>query len=145
VTEDFKELIEGMLAYNPTTRPTMADILGHRWMRGNVCTKEEFAAKCKSFMSAAVDEKKATNDKIGVDHAVDRLRRAEPQWEQIEKNLMDVPFRPDFEQTTTGRVKRFIVQGKPLEVMKLLYEACKAQAGSGTEASETKWKLSIPC
>ena len=46
-TEEFKELIESMLAYNPTTRPTMADILGNSWMRGEVCTKEEFAAKCK--------------------------------------------------------------------------------------------------
>jgi len=29
--------------------------------------------------------------------------------------------------------------------MKLLYEACKALPGGGTEASETKWKLTIPC
>ena len=142
-TEDFKDLIEGSLAYNPTTRPTMVDILGHRWMRGKVCTKEQFAAKCKPFMQAAIDEKKAANEGFGIDHAVDRVRRSDKQWEQIAKNLVDVPFRPDFARTTTGRVKRFIVQGIPLEVMKLLYEACKKHGGA--EASETKWKLTIPC
>lgn len=38
-TADFKDLMESMLAYNPTSRLTMADILGHAWMRGPVCTQ----------------------------------------------------------------------------------------------------------
>lgn len=47
MSEDFKDLIENMLAFNPTSRPTMADILGHNWMRDKVCTKDEFEVKCK--------------------------------------------------------------------------------------------------
>lgn len=72
----------------------------------------------------AIDEKKATNEQLGIDHAVERVRRSDKKWEQISKNLVNIPFRPDFEQTTTGRVKHFTVQGSPLDVMKLLYEAC---------------------
>ena len=45
LTEEFQNLIESMLALNPTTRPTMADILAHPWMKGNPETnmkKEDF-------------------------------------------------------------------------------------------------------
>ena len=49
-TEEFKNFIENMLAYQPSTRPTMADILGHPWMAGNVLTKEEFATICEGFL-----------------------------------------------------------------------------------------------
>ena len=38
LSEDFKNLIENMLAHNPSTRPTMCDILGHQWMRGDVAS-----------------------------------------------------------------------------------------------------------
>ena len=40
LNDDFKSLIEGLCAYNPTSRPTMADILGHPWMRGETLTDE---------------------------------------------------------------------------------------------------------
>ena len=38
-TEEFKSLIENMLAFNPTSRATIVDILGHEWMRGEVITQ----------------------------------------------------------------------------------------------------------
>jgi len=38
LSEDFKGFIESMLAFNPISRATMADILGHPWMRGRVLT-----------------------------------------------------------------------------------------------------------
>jgi len=37
-----KDLLEMMLAYDPTSRPTMVDILGHEWMRGETDSKEMF-------------------------------------------------------------------------------------------------------
>ena len=49
-TEEFKNFIESMLAHLPSSRPTMADILGHPWMTGPVITKEEFAAMCEGFL-----------------------------------------------------------------------------------------------
>jgi len=154
-TEDFKDLIEGMLAYNPTSRPTMADILGHRWVRGAVCTKEQFASKCKKFMDLAVAEKKAANEAFGIDHAVDKRERRAltpgADWAPIAAKLVTLPFRPDFDQTTTGRVKRFVVEGKCLDAMFVLYEACKATCaeedlckGENIEISDTKWKFSVP-
>lgn len=34
LSEDYKNLIEAILAKDPSTRPTLADLLGHKWMRG---------------------------------------------------------------------------------------------------------------
>jgi p90 ribosomal S6 kinase len=34
ISDDFKNLIESMLAFDPSSRPTMADVLGHSWLRG---------------------------------------------------------------------------------------------------------------
>ena len=46
IDDDFKDLIEGMLTFDPTSRPTIGDILGHSWMRGPTCSLEEFKASC---------------------------------------------------------------------------------------------------
>ena len=40
-----------MLKQNPIARPTIADILGHSWMRGEVPTKEEFTGYFKTLMT----------------------------------------------------------------------------------------------
>ena len=34
LSTDYKNLIEAVLAKEPSSRPTMADILGHKWMKG---------------------------------------------------------------------------------------------------------------
>ena len=43
VSEEFKQLAALLLAPEAGSRPTMADVLGHRWMRGEVATREEFS------------------------------------------------------------------------------------------------------
>ena len=40
-TDDFKDLIQRMLAYNPKERPTMVDIATHPWVKGPVLTLEQ--------------------------------------------------------------------------------------------------------
>ena len=47
LSEDFKELVALMLKHNPMARPTIADVLGHQWMRGEVPTKDEFNLRFK--------------------------------------------------------------------------------------------------
>jgi len=62
LSENFKNLIEIMLAYDPSSRMTMSDVLGHPWFRGTVDTKEQFKTKCESFFLRAVEEKNLEND-----------------------------------------------------------------------------------
>ena len=44
VSEEFKQLTSMLLQQEPAGRATMADIVAHEWMRGEVATDEEFAA-----------------------------------------------------------------------------------------------------
>ena len=54
LTDDFKELVALMCKKNPMARPTMADVLGHPWMRGSLPTKEEFKDHFKPLMTKAL-------------------------------------------------------------------------------------------
>ena len=40
-SEDFKDLINNMLQLDPKQRLSMADIIGHPWMQGEMATHEE--------------------------------------------------------------------------------------------------------
>ena len=74
IDEELKDLIESMLAYDPTSRPTLVDVLAHDWMRENTDTKEEFSRKCASYFCAAKAEQKERNEGLGIDYHVTRLR-----------------------------------------------------------------------
>jgi serine/threonine protein kinase len=39
-SEEFKSLIESMLALEPSSRASVADVLAHPWMKGEMPTKE---------------------------------------------------------------------------------------------------------
>ena len=49
-SQDFKSLIGLTTAKSPELRIPMADLLGHKWMRGEVIKKEDFAAKYNYIM-----------------------------------------------------------------------------------------------
>ena len=68
-SQEFKHLISGILAYQPSSRPTIADILGDPWMRGPVMSKEEFAKICKPIVAKAVHCQKTelVEQGIGID------------------------------------------------------------------------------
>lgn len=40
-TDDFKDLIQRMLAYDPAERPTMVEVANHPWVKGTVLTFEQ--------------------------------------------------------------------------------------------------------
>jgi len=61
-----------MLAKEPSSRPTMADILGHKWMRGEMMTQQAFEAICKKYMDAVIREKQEMNAEWGIDHAIEK-------------------------------------------------------------------------
>lgn len=55
----------------------MADILGHEWMRGEALTQQQFSAMCTDFMAEAKKDCELANEELGIDHAVQRPRRAD--------------------------------------------------------------------
>lgn len=58
VSEEFKNLVALLLAPEAGSRPTMADVLGHRWMRGEVAAPEEFVARFGSIFTEATEIRK---------------------------------------------------------------------------------------
>ena len=42
ISDDLTLLLSGMLQSEPSGRPTMADVIGSQWMRGDVATQEQF-------------------------------------------------------------------------------------------------------
>jgi serine/threonine protein kinase len=139
LSKDFKNLIELMLAYDPTSRATMVDFLGHKWMRGEVDTKEDFERNCKKYLDAAKAYKEGENEAYGIDHAVSKVRRSDKKFQEFAANIINVNFRPAY---NSGKVKYFTLNGLAIDIMEHLYNAAKA-IGGDVEVSSSKWKLSI--
>ena len=75
VTPEFKSFITTLIAFEPSSRPTMADILGDPWMRGEVLTHEQFANMCKPIFKKAVKSQQETlidSFKDHIDFQVDK-------------------------------------------------------------------------
>jgi len=53
-SEDFKNLITSMLAFDPSQRPSMADIKAHAWYKGEVVTLDDIQAEFAQ-RKAAID------------------------------------------------------------------------------------------
>jgi len=70
ISDDFIHLVTSMLQHNAASRPTMADVLGHKWMRGEVITKEQFADHCSAFMEKAKADRIAEQTATGVDYSI---------------------------------------------------------------------------
>ena len=61
ISVDFKNLIEGMVAVDPSSRPTIVDIVGHAWFRGKVDSEAQFTQKCETYFRNAQEEKRTLN------------------------------------------------------------------------------------
>jgi len=44
-SEEFKDLIQSMLQNDPQHRPSLSEVLGHAWLKGEVPTEEERVAE----------------------------------------------------------------------------------------------------
>ena len=106
LTDEFKQLVSLMLKHNPMARPTIADILGHPWMRGDVPTKEEFTDHFKLLMNnAAQEEHSQLHINLGLDFRISRERKRHRDGDKIE-NIFNydylethATFKPVFEQS----------------------------------------------
>jgi hypothetical protein len=92
-----------------------------------------------------MEEKNAANETNGVDYAVHMhvIKKSDEKFDRFVSNFCNANFRPVLERTSTGSVKRFNLDGKPLAIMGYLYVVAK-EIGQ-VDVSDTKWKMSIPC
>lgn len=70
VSEEFKSLVGLLLAPEPGARPTMADVLGHPWMRGEVASRDDFVARFKPTMDGAVGARDNSGEALDVDFQI---------------------------------------------------------------------------
>ena len=66
-SEDFKNFISLTTAPSPELRVTMADLLGHAWMRGEFTKREDFAAKYNHIMERAIRRRDTGKEALNVD------------------------------------------------------------------------------
>ena len=66
-SEEFKSFISLTTAQSPELRLTMADLLGHKWMRGEFTKKEDFAAKYNSIMERTLSKRDNGQEALNVD------------------------------------------------------------------------------
>jgi len=81
ISDDFKNLIESMLAFDPSSRPTIVDIFGHSWFRGEADSVAQFKQKCETYFKKAQEELNSTNAIQGVDYAVNPERRSDTTFD----------------------------------------------------------------
>lgn len=147
LTEEFIHLITSMLQHNPASRPTMSDVLGHPWFRGDVVSDEQFAQHCQAFMEAAKADRANEQDTTGIDYAIPAStgnRRGGPDatggYVFDADFYMDHSFKPVVQQGLANKNTQFLVNSKPLDIMTVLYDLIRKKDAK-IAVSEKSWKL----
>jgi len=120
----------------------MADILGHSWMKGPVLNKQQFDAKCREFMTAALAEKASANEEFGIDHAVEKAPTRRGVEEFKREEYVTRPFRP-YIKNSMNSTKTFTMTGKPIEIMGWLHEAHRGMNMQNVKLSKKNWKMTM--
>ena len=154
LTPEFKSFIQAMLSYQPSTRPTIADILGDPWMRGPVMTKEEFYNVCKPIVAKATkaQEKELVDNGIGIDFQVGKgkqIRRGNAVKERLDEidQLTAVNFRPQepqYEHYGRCQNKNFTLSGGPIIILSVLFCTLSQEKQTKTIISKENWKFTYP-
>ena len=66
-SDEFKGLISLLCAPDPGARATMADLLGHPWMRGECASKDEIVEGFTPFMNKAKQQRDGSGEALDVD------------------------------------------------------------------------------
>jgi len=67
-TDEFKDLITNMLQFNPNSRLSLADIVGHAWMQGSIASAKEVRAEFQQRQNTI----KTNNEAEAAEKAKDR-------------------------------------------------------------------------
>ena len=102
LTPEFRVLIQTMLAFDKTVRPTIGDVIASDYMKGPVVNKEEFKKQCEPIMKKATDAVEKETAELGTDFEV-QLRRGLEDEETLKQinAYLGLKFRA-FEQFIIG-------------------------------------------
>ena len=75
ISQEFVDLVTAMIAEQPAGRPTMAEFLGHPWMRGQTISQDEFGQHCAKFIEAANSARDAEQNSNGIDFQIPSAER----------------------------------------------------------------------
>lgn len=119
LSEDFKDLIIKMFAYEGKDRPTLADIAKHPWV-----TAECNVKKIQSSLLSELNEKRS--EATSASSAVDKTVRGEPMTELILKKQDGYKYNPKTFHDQTD----FVFEGVPGHLLESL-EAFNEEAFEG--------------
>ena len=144
--EDFINLITSMLQYNPASRPTMADVIGHKWMRGETVTEAAFAQHCAEVMEKVKADRLAEQDSARMECATPTgvaNRRGGNYYESFLFDTdfyMNHSFKPAVKQKVDVKTTQFLVNAKPLDIMPVLLDLIMEQ-DEKVVISDKSWKF----
>lgn len=122
MSDEFKSLVGLLLAPEPGARPTMADVLGHAWMRGEVATKADFVARFGPIMQGAISARDGGQEALDVDFQIATAGRRQAM-RGVGATVIDAnwakgrEFRPVVPSRLGQQCATFTVLGEPLEIM----------------------------
>ena len=87
-SEDFKSLVQSMLQLESVQRPSIADVINHPWMTGEVPTQEQIIEQFKERQKAVVANIEAEKEE----------KAAQKQAEMQQRGLGDVCRGPEVEE-----------------------------------------------
>lgn len=90
-TEDFKDFVQAMLQLDASHRPSIPEVMAHKWMQGPMPTQDEIRAEfekrdmiVKQTMEKERKEKEAMKNK-----RVEAIRKEATAYKSVEANLTD--------------------------------------------------------
>ena len=160
-SEDFKSFISLTTAPSPELRLTMADLLGHKWMRGQFTKREDFAAKYDPIMERTLSKRDNGQEALNVDFQIatagtrrgmrgDKIGDAAIELNDNWATSNDRKFGPVISLGLGLQCITFTVLGKPLEIMQHLrdtldwYDNEDADKENRTlKLSKSSWKVQV--
>ena len=129
----------------------MADVLGHKWMRGEVITKQQFADHCSAFMEKAKADRIAEQSQTGVDYSIpastskaNRRGGGEDAVTFDTEYYMSHAFKAAPEQRLGEKSTQFLVNAKALDIMTGIYKFSQSEKTDKAEkvvVSTNSWKI----
>jgi len=80
ITQEFKDLINFMLCYDPAQRITISEIKSHPWYKGKICSIEE------------IKEEYKTKEKQFLDYKAKKAQEMQEEKEKKKTNILMQPF-----------------------------------------------------
>ena len=149
--EEFKDLYEKMIAYNPKTRPTINEILEHPWMKeiNDLNAKEYKNLEKEVYQTFKELEKKvkSSNETVNTNKNFDKnkgVNENKDLSDELEREYFNLDLTPKYILKTDSNMKHYIkINGNlnPAGFMNTLANEIKKKFGDKCEIKENEKKL----